>query len=305
MYHKTNTTKKRLTDLLEPEFMARLDSLDVMSRKILQGKLHGERRSKRRGQSVEFADHRQYVSGDDLRFIDWNIYGRLEKLFLKEFTPEYEGRVLLLLDASASMGLYGKFDFARKVLAALAYIGINGRDRVVVTAFDGAGVRSVAPRSGISGYCELLEFLGGLQTAGRGGFRAAAEKALPLVSGTGRGRALWISDFWAEPADLQGCMYPVQNGFDVSLVRILGLEESSPGIDGPVELVDSETGQRLMVGGSDESMAAFECSSLEFSAGLEQMVQRHHGQLLPAAVSDHFEAVVLDLVRRAGMVESR
>ncbi|MEJ2649414.1 MAG: hypothetical protein P8016_13525 [Sedimentisphaerales bacterium] len=74
MYHKTTTTRRRLTDLLEPEFMARLDSLDVMSRKILQGKLHGERRTKRRGQSVEFADHRPYVAGDDLRFVDWNIY---------------------------------------------------------------------------------------------------------------------------------------------------------------------------------------------------------------------------------------
>ena len=74
---KSTTGAKRLTELLDPTFMARLDSLDVLSRKILQGKLHGERRSKRRGQSVEFADHRPYVVGDDLRFVDWNIYGRL------------------------------------------------------------------------------------------------------------------------------------------------------------------------------------------------------------------------------------
>ena len=90
MYHKQKTTRKRLTDLLNPEFMSRLDSLDIMSRKILQGKLQGERRSKRRGQSVEFADHRPYVAGDDLRFVDWNIYGRLEKLFLKLFLEEQD-----------------------------------------------------------------------------------------------------------------------------------------------------------------------------------------------------------------------
>src|SRR5512136_3322302 len=98
------TTTKKLTDLLDPQFMARLDSLDVLSRKILQGKLQGERRSKRRGQSVEFADHRAYVVGDDLRFVDWNVYGRLEQLFLKLFLEEQDLTIHLLVDTSASMG---------------------------------------------------------------------------------------------------------------------------------------------------------------------------------------------------------
>ena len=96
---------RRLTDLLDPAFMNRLDSLDVLSRKILQGKLHGERRSKRRGQSVEFADYRPYVEGDDLRFVDWNIYGRLEQLFLKLFLEEQDLTVHIVVDGSASMSL--------------------------------------------------------------------------------------------------------------------------------------------------------------------------------------------------------
>src|SRR5210317_2274737 len=94
---------RRLTDLLDPTFMNRLDSLDVLSRKILLGKLQGERRSKRRGQSVEFADHRPYVAGDDLRFVDWNIYGRLDQLFLKLFLEDQDLTVHIVADASGSM----------------------------------------------------------------------------------------------------------------------------------------------------------------------------------------------------------
>src|SRR3990170_5645731 len=100
---KTITARKRLTDLLDPDFMNRLDSLDLLSRKILQGKLQGERRSKRRGQSVEFADHRPYVVGDDLRFVDWNIYGRLDQLFLKLFLEEQDLTVHVAVDASLSV----------------------------------------------------------------------------------------------------------------------------------------------------------------------------------------------------------
>ena len=96
--------------------MARLDALDVLSRKMLQGKLQGERRSKRRGQSVEFADHRPYVAGDDLRFVDWNIYGRLEQLFLKLFLEEQDLTVHLLVDTSGSMetGEPSKMRFAKQ-----------------------------------------------------------------------------------------------------------------------------------------------------------------------------------------------
>ena len=91
-----------LTQLLDARFMAKLDALDVLSRNVLQGKLQGERRSKRRGQSAEFADHRQYVAGDDTRFVDWNIYGRLDQLFLKLFLEEQDLCLHILVDTSAS-----------------------------------------------------------------------------------------------------------------------------------------------------------------------------------------------------------
>src|SRR5436190_22402849 len=98
----TLATEPRSSLLLDPNIMARLDQLDVMSRKLLAGKLKGERRSKRRGQSVEFADYRNYTIGDDLRFIDWNIYARLDKLFLKLFLEEEDLALYILIDCSKS-----------------------------------------------------------------------------------------------------------------------------------------------------------------------------------------------------------
>src|SRR5216110_1703943 len=132
----TLATEPRSSLLLEPAFMARLDQLDVMSRKMLAGKLKGERRSKRRGQSVEFADYRNYVVGDDLRFIDWNVYARLERLFLKLFLEEEDLALYVLADISKSCD-YGsphKALYIRQVAAALGYIGLVNYNRVTIAA---------------------------------------------------------------------------------------------------------------------------------------------------------------------------
>src|SRR5437016_8112110 len=136
--------------LLEPAFMARLDQLDVMSRKLLAGKMKGERRSKRRGQSVEFADYRSYVIGDDLRFIDWNIYARLDRLFLKLFLEEEDLALHVLVDVSKSCdyGNPNKAIYLKRVAAALGYIGLVNYNRVTIAALSD---RMVADTRGLRG----------------------------------------------------------------------------------------------------------------------------------------------------------
>src|SRR5579864_9439108 len=136
--------------LLDPSFMARLDQLDVISRKMLIGKMKGERRSKRRGQSVEFADYRNYVVGDDLRFIDWNIYGRLDRLFLKLFMEEEDLSLYILVDVSKSCD-YGnpiKSNYIKQVAAALGYIGLVNYNRVNVVAMSSGIVAETGPLRG-------------------------------------------------------------------------------------------------------------------------------------------------------------
>src|SRR5262249_24397542 len=114
------------TPLLEPDFLARLEQLELVSRKIFLGRLRGERRSKRKGQSVEFADYRNYVVGDDLRFLDWNLYARLERLFIRLFMEEEDLHFSILIDNSLSMdfGMPSKLQYATKVAAALGFIGL-------------------------------------------------------------------------------------------------------------------------------------------------------------------------------------
>src|SRR6476660_6739849 len=132
----TQTAAEKSSILLDPTFMARLDQLALISRKLLAGKMKGERRSKRRGQSVEFADYRNYVIGDDLRFIDWNIYARLDRLFLKLCLEEEDLSLYVLLDVSKSCD-YGnphKALYLKRVAAALGYVGLVNYNRVHLTA---------------------------------------------------------------------------------------------------------------------------------------------------------------------------
>src|SRR5438552_12069589 len=123
--------------LLDPQFLARLEQLELVSRKIFLGRMKGERRSKKKGQSVEFADYRNYVVGDDLRFLDWNLYARLERLFIRLFMEEEDLHFHVLIDCSASMnfGEPTKLQYARQVAAALGFVGLVNLDRVVISAF--------------------------------------------------------------------------------------------------------------------------------------------------------------------------
>src|SRR6202521_4772047 len=124
--------------LLEPQFLARLEQLELVSRKIFLGRMKGERRSKRKGQSVEFADYRNYGIGDDLRHFDWNLYARLDRLFIRLFMEEEDLHVYILIDNSLSMdfGKPTKLHFAKQIAAALGFIGLVNLDRVVIEAFN-------------------------------------------------------------------------------------------------------------------------------------------------------------------------
>src|SRR4051812_29019120 len=154
--------------LLSSEFMARLDQLDVMSRKLLAGKLKGERRSKRRGQSVEFADYRNYVVGDDLRFIDWNVYARLDRLFLKLFLEEEDLSLYILLDVSKSCdyGEPNKAMYLKRVAAALGYVGLVNYNRVHLTAMSDGIVADTGAMRGRRRVSQMLDFIGKLQPTG-------------------------------------------------------------------------------------------------------------------------------------------
>src|ERR1700722_3393743 len=161
--------------LLDPKFLTKLEQLELVSRKIFMGRMKGERRSKKKGQSVEFADYKNYVIGDDLRFLDWNLYARLDKLFLRLFMEEEDLHFYVLIDNSLSMdfGKPSKLHFAKQVAAALAFVGLVNLDRVVVEVFNDRLTQSLPPVRGRKSLWRVLGFLNKIEPAGPSNLREA------------------------------------------------------------------------------------------------------------------------------------
>src|SRR5256886_6836203 len=161
--------------LLEPQFLAQLEQLELVTRKIFVGRMKGERRSKRKGQSSEFADYRNYVIGDDLRFLDWNLYARLDKLFLRLFMEEEDLHFYVLIDNSLSMdfGRPTKLHYAKQVAAALGFIGLVNLDRVVIQAFNNRLPQSLPAVRGKKSLWRVLDFLQKLAPAGTSDMKEA------------------------------------------------------------------------------------------------------------------------------------
>src|SRR6059058_3552805 len=183
---KPGSPGRRLTEdrfavqtLLTPELLRRLEQFQLLARRRAKSSLKGERRSKARGQSVEFADYRNYVSGDDFRYLDWNLYGRLDRLFLKLYEEERELPVTVFLDASESMtfGEPRKFDFARQVAAAVGYVALSGFDRVSVIAFPGLDATTTRGNGNGHDAAAAQEPVNlSLEMAARGGLRSVRGK---------------------------------------------------------------------------------------------------------------------------------
>ena len=244
--------------LLTPELLRRLEQFQLLAARRAKSSARGERRSRARGQSVEFADYRTYVHGDDFRYLDWNLYGRLERLFLKLYEEERELPVRIFLDASESMtfGEPRKFDFARQVAAAVGYVALSGFDRVSVIPFPAvtnepasdpaARTAELAARGAlrsVRGKKSAIQFFQNLSALTAGG-PANLNEALRRGALEARqaGLAVVLSDF-LDPAGYEaGLTALVGRGFHVDLVQILSPEELSPSTFGDLRLVDSETG---------------------------------------------------------------
>lgn len=238
----------------EESFLRRLERLALVARRVSTGQTQGERRSPKRGQSVEFADFRPYVAGDDFRRIDWNAYARLERFFIKLFVEEEDLTVHLLVDTSRSMnwGQPNKLWYATRVAGAIGYIALTGLDRVTVTAIgDGSGRPSAAgyfpPHRGKQQALALFDFLQSLTGTSGSKFDAPADPGdlLKAYASTRSpqaarpGNLVLFSDLmhdgWTE-----GLRALASRGFDISLIHILAPEEANPELTGDLKLIDSE-----------------------------------------------------------------
>jgi len=245
----------RVDTLLDADFLKKLERLHLIAKRLDWAGARGEHAASRRGYSLEFSDYRRYQRGDDLRYVDWNIYRRLDRLLLKVFTTEEELNIYLLVDASASMAWSGgtagggaaKFGYAKKVAAALGYIGLRNLDRVGGAAFSSTLQTPLKLGRGRTQILRLFGFLNRLSSAGPTDLRAAMRKFTALFPQPGL--AVVVSDL-LDPAGWRAAVEELaRKKYQVLVIHVLDEDELRPGLLGDVALVDAEGSRerRLLV----------------------------------------------------------
>ncbi len=289
-------------ELLSADFMSRLDRLELVSRKIFAGRVKGERRSKRRGESVEFADYRNYVVGDDLRFLDWNIYARLERLLLKLFMEEEDLNVSVLFDVSASMdwGHPHKGMYVKRTTAALAYIGLVNYDRVNLYAFSNVIARDMRAIRGRRMASQMIHFLEQIPLAGPSYFAAAAKRF--ALTHRGKGVVIVISDFMDKGGYAEGFRYLLSRNVDLYAIQILSPDEIEPALAGDLKLVDVEDADVAEVTVSAPLLKKYKQMLTAYCTELKDYCTQRGILYLFASTKVPFDALVLSYLRERGLL---
>ncbi len=285
----------------DESFLKKLEYLYVVAKKVFVGRLRADRRSKRTGSGVEFADHRNYVAGDDLRYLDWAVYGRLDKLLLRLFEEEEDLHIYLLVDASASMGGDGKLRYAVELAAALAYVGLSKLDRVSIIPFGGDGDSGrLPPARGKGNIWKVLEFLSDLQPAGPTDLSIALKAFVHQT--TRRGLAVVISDFYDPAGYQEGLNLLRYHRFEPTVVQIYSQKEAHPSLRGDLELYDVETGEVREVTVSERVLAAYAREHAAFTDGLASFCAGRGIGYFRADTTIPFEDTVLRIFRAGGFL---
>jgi uncharacterized protein (DUF58 family) len=288
--------------LLPPDLLAQLERLELVSRKVFRGRMKGERRSRRKGQSVEFADFRNYVAGDDVRFIDWNMYARLDKLFLKMYLEEEDLHFFALIDASSSMdfGDPTKLLYAKQLAAALGFIGLCRADRVRLETL-GQSLRSSSPvLRGRHSVWRMTEYLQQIE----------AGENIPLSDGvrnfclrnSGKGILVLITDLMDKQGYETALRYLLAQNLDVYLVHVLSPAEVDPDIVGDLRLVDSEDEDVAEITVSRPLLDRYRRTLSAFVEGAREFCNRRGITYLLANTSVPVQVLVSSYLRQRGLV---
>jgi len=302
----TTTTTASTPDtegpLLAPEFLRRLEALELVSKKVRAGRMKGDRLSKRKGRGSEFADYRSYSIGDDLRFLDWNLFGRLEKLFVRLFLEEEDLQVHLLIDNSTSMefGAPTKLRYAKQVAAALGFVGLVNMDRVTVEAVGG----EVAARSpifrGRPSLWRLVKCIDAIKPSGSGDMNRSLRNFSLRTSG--RGVAVVLSDFMDKAGFEDGLKFLAARNLDIYAIQILAEEEIHPPYTGDLKLTDLEDGDEAEVTISAPLLERYQRTLAAFRASVNQFCTRRGISYLFTSNQVPFEKLVLGYLRSRGLL---
>lgn len=288
--------------MFDAEFLRKLEYLDVVARKILQGRIRAERMSSKRGTSVEFEDYRNYTPGDDLRYLDWNVFGRLEELFLKLYREEENLHLTVLLDCSRSM-LFGqpdKFFYARQVAAAIAYIGMSNLDDANVVSFTRDVGKSAQRLRGKGKVKVLFPFLTELENGGETDMRRAMKRYVALERR--RGVVVVISDLYDREGVVPALRYLKSRRHELFVIHVMDKDEVDPPLRGDLRLVDSETGAHKDITVTDALRQRYKQAFEGHAHAVETYCRGAEVGYVRAHTEVPFDALVLKILKRGGLV---
>jgi uncharacterized protein (DUF58 family) len=289
--------------LFDSDFLKKLEYLSLVSRRVFRGQILAQRRTMQLGGGIEFADHRDYTPGDDFRYLDWNVYARHDELLLKRFQEEEDLHVYILLDCSRSMG-FGtpqKFDFARQVAAALAYIALADLDRVAVVAFAGDMVANFPLTRGKARILSLLKFLEGIEPQG------SQTDLNRVVTGfvhrsQRRGLAIVVSDLYDPAGYERGLDLLRHHRYEPHIVQIYDRKEAEPNLLGDLELFDIETESVRKVTVTERNLRQYRQIFERFQESVQQYCNTYGLGCTRTSTGIPFDELILKMMRTAGAV---
>ena len=288
--------------LFDSDFLKKLEYLSLVSRRVFRGKLLAQRRTKQLGGGIEFADHREYAAGDDLRYLDWNVYAKYGDLLLKRFQEEEDLHVYILLDASPSMdcGSPNKFDYARRIAAALAYIALADLDRVSIMAYADKPLDVLPLTRGKDRVLSILKFLENVKAGGTSTDLATVAKS--LVNRAQRtGLVVIISDLYDQAGFRAGVDLLRHRRFEPHVIQIHTEEEANPTFLGDIELDEVETGQRRKLTVTERKLKQYRLLFNEFLAAIETYCKTYSLSCTRSTTDLPFDELIMRMMRASGL----
>ncbi|MFO0789791.1 MAG: DUF58 domain-containing protein [Pirellulales bacterium] len=287
--------------LFPPDFLTRIEYLSIVSKRVFRGKLLAQRRTMQLGSGIEFSDHREYAAGDDFRYLDWNVYARHGDLLLKRFEEEQDLHIYLLLDCSRSMGFGNppKFDLARQLTAALAYIALSDLDRVAVFAFAKGAVAEFPLTRGKARILPLMQFLENLPLSGDDTDLGTSVRDV-LRRSSRSGLAVIVSDLFDEHGFQRGFDHLRYRRFDARILQVHDPREADPALLGDVEFVDVETSAERKVTVSEKNIRQYKRLFAAHQSAVRAYCRNYGFGCVQSSTTATFDDVILRMMRAAG-----
>jgi uncharacterized protein (DUF58 family) len=288
--------------LFPPDFLTKLEYLSIMSKRVFRGSLLAQRRTMQLGSGIEFSDHREYATGDDLRYLDWNVYARHGDLLLKRFQEEQDLHVYLMVDCSRSMGFGDppKFDLARQLTAALAYIALADLDRIAVVAYANDIISEFPVTRGKARILALMKYLESLATVGTDTNLSKAVQGL-LHRGTRNGLVVVLSDLFDQNGFARGFDQLRSRRFEAHVLQLHDPKEADPKLLGDAELEDVENGSIRMVTINERMLRRYKQLFTDHQTSVRDYCRRYGLSCTQSPSIVPFDELVMTMMRSAAI----